>query len=119
MPPAAKSSGRKDIGSMLVKISLRKGTILRLSMKRSPVKTEGTRTTSTSLSSRAVPLGQDPKSSALSTEIPLARRTYFFTSLITDPPAKSRHPLEEEDPCRSNLLKALDSRLRGNDLFGF
>jgi len=37
---------------------------------------------------------------------------------IPDRTAKSRHPLEEGDPCLSNLLKALDSRLRGNDFSG-
>jgi hypothetical protein len=34
--------------------------------------------------------------------------------------AKSRHRLEEGDPlCLSNLLKALDSSLRGNDAEDF
>lgn len=38
--------------------------------------------------------------------------------LRLDRTAKSRHPLEEGDPCLSNVLKALDSRLRGNDFSG-
>jgi hypothetical protein len=81
-PPAAKSSGLNGIGSMLLFIFLRSGTIFRLSMKRSPVKNEETKATSTSLSSLAVPFAQEPNNSALSTEIPFSRRTamYFLIS---------------------------------------
>jgi len=41
------------------------------------------------------------------------------TTQNTNRSAKSHPPLEKGDPCLSEALKALDSRLRGNDLFGF
>ena len=39
----------------------------------------------------------------------------FGMMAFIDRTAKSRHPLEEGNPCLFKLLKALDSRLRGND----